>query len=607
MTSFVYARPARSIVRLVEGSSGFSRIRRWIDRRGHGDVLERIGSDSPGRRALYAKLTILDATEHAGKDFRLSQDGTVVYGNRIKPPRSGDHVEYRNIIVSKRRAAALNVDIDAAYTLAFSHAPFVSPEQTRYDTKYGIRRAGGAWYSIRGNTESPRRIIVTFPGFPTTNSPVSYAVSYFKGLSDDHLSDSILIAFQDRYGVSGTYLLFDNEGRPLLKRIGRIIRDLMRKYHVSEGDVLFFGASKGASIAIMCAEAFSASRLVLVAPKMNLPYSFAKPVLRNSLYLDRRVWDVRQPESYIRQYFAEGRAIDWFYSDSDQESNFSTVEFARDVPNLTKYRIDGPHSAVTKKSMPTVLAILCDFSNGGDGGIAYVSDGVDQRLERDAEGFVTVSVSDVRLEGDSGAWNVFAERWLGSTLFRQLLSGRVGRGDFATSGQQKLDSAIHSGGPIKRYVSFGGLLGIRGYESIGSGMDLVPSEEISLPDRLRCDLVGLGTYAIRSSPDRHCTQIEYFATQGSDGSRSVEVIVVSRSELSCVAANCGAVGEGFAARFVVAAIDGWRDLAILVRRLAVEARADRASVVLLDRELPDEQVADVASLYGINIELFDPR
>src|SRR5699024_9835680 len=226
----------------------------------------------------------------------------------------------------------------------------------------------------------------------------------------------------DRYGVDGTYLLFDNAGRPLHDRVTAAITELLEEHGLSDRDVLLFGASKGASIAAMIAQDLPGARQVLVVPQMNLPYYFSKPVLRDGLYRNPRVWDIEQPSALLRRYLAEGRRIDWFYSDADQGSNYSLVEYARDVPGLTKHRIDSPHAKVAKTSLPTVLTLLRAFAAGADEDEAphpLTCRALEAAVHEDGVQFTA------RLEGTTelkDAVNVYLEGTLGVTRFRQLLT-----------------------------------------------------------------------------------------------------------------------------------------------------------------------------------------
>ena len=113
-----------------------------------------------------------------------------------------------------------------------------------------------------------------------------------------------------------------------------------------------------------------------------------KPVLRGGLYRDRALWEVEQPGALLRRCFAEGRRIDYFYSDSDESSNASLIEYVRDAEGLVKHRIGGAHAAVAKRSLPTVLALLRRFP-----GLRTVSDEVEFRSYHVIYGLTSLQVT----------------------------------------------------------------------------------------------------------------------------------------------------------------------------------------------------------------------
>lgn len=174
----------------------------------------------------------------------------------------------------------------------------------------------------------------------------------------------MMVCFQDRYLAAGSYMMVDSAGRSLYERVWSVLDGLRSEHNIDESQMLFFGASKGGSIAINYAKDFPQAHLLLAVPQMNLPYYFNKPFFRDNLFRNNAIRTSEQPESLLRQYFAEGRKIDYFYTNSDELSNHSLIELAHDVPNLTKYRVDGGHSAVARAALPSMLGIMRNFLHG---------------------------------------------------------------------------------------------------------------------------------------------------------------------------------------------------------------------------------------------------
>lgn len=663
----LYSRPCRALARAVVSGGALEGVRHAIEERGQGDMLRRLASQPLPRGQRYLRLTITGWKKLIGREFRLLQNGEVVYGNRISAPPEGQPLEYRNIVVDSDDPADFELDIRAKFKIAVGPGAFTTPEQDSYDRRYHVQQHRGLHYTVRGNTENPSRLIVTFPGFPPKNARVSYAVSYLKALTAEDLSDTLMICFQDRYGVAGTYMLFDNAGAPLHDRITATITELMRRHRIPEHDVLLFGASKGASIAATAARDLPEARQVLVVPQMSLPYYCAKPVLRHGLYRDRRLWDAEQPGELLRDYLAEGRRIDWFYTDSDQDSNLSMIEYTRDAPGLTKHRVDGKHAAVAKKSLPTVLAMLRAFAAGGapedrptaDGPMVdAVSGAVDgptaeRAEERDplpltctdlaatvhedgvsftatldvpsADGGPDGDLPEAALPGRAlpeGA-NVYLEGELGGTRFRQLLTrdadADVSRTSssisYSTGPAQRLDPALHPATSLTRIVAFDGgprmLAGDLPAVRITGGDTALPTAApIPMPDALECTTESPAPYALLGASLRPSTQVTYASSPVDADGEEVEVVVVPDGPEPLLEAGLRALEPGGSApraRFVVAADGTWRDLDLFVRRAAVAARTDAARVVLADPSVTDAQVSALSALYGVDMEVVDRR
>ncbi|APX33053.1 hypothetical protein BH708_10410 [Brachybacterium sp. P6-10-X1] len=606
----LYSPPSRALARALAHDRRADRVRTALEDRGHGPLLRRLASEPLPRGMFYLRLTITNGRKFDGQVFRLFQGDRVVYGDKISAPPAGQHLEYSNIIVTSDDPSDFTVDLPVKHRIHVGRGAFTTEEQDSYDQRYQVEQHGDVRYSLRGNTVDPSRILITFPGFPPATSRVSYAVSYLKALSAADLADTLMVCFQDRYGVDGTYMLFDNAGRPLHDRVTAAITDLLRTHGLDPQDVLLFGASKGASIAAMIARDLPGARQVLVVPQMNLPYYFSKPVLRDGLYRDRRVWDIEQPSALLRRYLAEGRRIDWFYSDADQGSNYSLVEYACDAPGLTKHRIDAPHAKVAKKSLPTVLTLLRAFAAGADEDEApqpLTCRALEAAVHEDGVEFTA------HLEGVAelkDAANVYLEGTLGATRFRQLLT--TSEEDPAvrtTTVKQRLDPALHPVDALTRVVAFDGTArtwsGPVPEVTTGVGAPApAAAEPIPMPQELTCHATAPRAYAVLGASNRPSTQVRYVSAMIDSQAATAELVVVPSDRLPQEPAVSG---EGVRARFVMAALDGWRDVDLLARRAALTARVDAIRVVIEDPDVADAQLRAVRTLYGIDVTVTDHR
>lgn len=414
-----YSPTMRNIARKAITSQAAAPVRKVLEEKGLEGHLRRFTSESLPEGQYFAKLTIDDWQSFNGQSFRLYQESRIIYGNEIEPPAKGFPLEYRNIIVTSPKASDFTLDIDSPYTLQIGKGAFTTPQQVSYDKQYGVEQHGDIFYSVRGNTTAPKKLFITFPGFGPSTSRVSYAVSYLKGITELDLSDSLMICFQDRYLTAGSYMLIDNAGRSLVDRVNEVIRGFVDKYDIAESQMLFFGASKGGSIAVQYAEPYPGSRLLIAVPQMHLKYYLDKPFFKDNIYNETGMHSVPQPESLIRRYFDQGRNIDYFYTNSDEQSNFSLIEAVADVPGLTKYRVDGKHGEVAKKALPTMLGLMRQFLAGAATEQELTVEDVRAFDYHDSTG-VQVRIDDE--SSPSSATNWYLQSTLGRTQFLLLIS-----------------------------------------------------------------------------------------------------------------------------------------------------------------------------------------
>ncbi|UUX60387.1 hypothetical protein [Glutamicibacter halophytocola] len=361
-----YSSVGRQIARKILSIPEASTVRTKIKHLGAEEKIRHIATESLEPGYYYAKLVIKNWRHHLGKDFQLLQDDNVVYGNVIETPPQGKALEYRNIIVTSTSHAAFSLNIDAQFTISIGLGAFFTREQENYDKRYGIRRHGRLHYAIRGNQKNPEKLIFTFPGFSTSTTTIPHVVSYLSGLSATDLQKTMIVCFQDRYGTSGSYMQLDNSGLELNSAVALEIEKIRRRHGVQESQMMFYGASKGASIAIVYSEPYPEAKLVVSTPQLHLGYYLDKPHFRNNLAKTGLAITLPQPHSLLRQYVQEGRAIEYFYSSSDEDSNYSLPEQLFGYKGVSLYRIDGSHGDVAKKCTFTLLNIIRNFLSVGE-------------------------------------------------------------------------------------------------------------------------------------------------------------------------------------------------------------------------------------------------
>lgn len=167
------------------------------------------------------------------------------------------------------------------------------PDQIIFDRKYGIKefihREESIFYSMSGNVTNPRKCLITFPGVSNFDN-VNYRLSAMTSLQS-RLHDVLILAFQDKESVYGNYM-YETENGTKIKSIATIlISKIISEYGLSPVDLIFYGNSKGASIAIDYISEFPGSIYFLDIPQLDL-YNYApqNPLMRYSLGEKARIY-----------------------------------------------------------------------------------------------------------------------------------------------------------------------------------------------------------------------------------------------------------------------------------------------------------------------------
>lgn len=587
--NLAYSSLGTDAARRVLSSPSNSAARQFVKKKGLEGSLRRVASGTLPPGTYFAKLTIARWREHNGSNFRLLQGSKVVYGNRIEPPARGFPLEYRNIVVTSDDPSKFTLDIDVPYELKIGRGAFTTTQQLKYDKQYGVEQHGDVFYSIRGNTKNPKRMLITFPGFGPSTTRISYAVSYLKALTEQDLKDTVMVCFQDRYLSAGSYMMVDGAGRPLYGRVCAAINQLLSLYKIGAADVLMFGASKGASIAIHYAQEYPDARLVLAVPQMNLPYYFNKPFFRDNLFRNKAMREVEQPETALRRYFAEGRTIDYFYTNSDELSNHSLIEFVRDVPNLTKYRINGAHSDVAKTALPAMLGIIRAFLQGGSRTQSITCEQV-RAFEEENDVQLQLRIDPESAEIAGANW--FLEGRLGQTRFLQLMSNHSYGFVKYTSDAQKLSRAFDPVGELTHVAAIGpqGTIARGKLPQVALAKDwdrterVIEAAPLTLASGatvehaiLNGQRLGRFRYKVLAvNPNGHTLEIHFVNEVGSEVPVLAEVSVT-----------------GHASHVIaVQLLDGWDVADVFVVRLLVATGVDRVQAVIHNQD--DEPGAEGA-------------
>lgn len=567
-------------------------VRKLLRASGIEDHVRRVASETLPDGMYYAKLTIRQWTAYEGKPFRLLMGDEMVYGNEVEAPAAGFPLEYRNIIVSSKFAADFRLDIDVPYKLAISRGSFTTAQQAEYDQKYHVVQHGDVFYSLRGNTHNPTKLFITFPGFGPSTARVSYAVSNLKHITEADLSETIMICFQDRYLAAGSYMVVDNSGRPLFDRVNQVIEDFRSKYSIDQSNILLFGASKGGSIALHYAQGLPQAQLLLAVPQMDLPCYFNKPFFRDNLFTNPLLQSVEQPKELLQKYFEQGRRIDYFYTNDDELSNQSLIEFATDVPNLTKYRVAGVHGAVARTALPAMLGIMREF---------LMKTEENTFACEEVRTFVHGNELQVQLRVDQAASKISGANWflegsLGRTRFMQILTEHSYDFIKFTAPDQQIFAdhehlneataltAIEASGARWRSELTSPI-----HREASAGTDAHADSE-----PLQLDSIEIRNYAILDG--KEFSRFRYSSRRVADTGEAVEVHFVPDLETSGVYAF-GAAGENTVSHVVqVQALDGGSLADLMALRLVIGARATKLIIVVHEGALGMESCESLVTV-----------
>ena len=227
--------------------------------------------------SLYANVKFDDSVTSVKSILVINDIEVPISGRKEKwftnlPIKSSDKVE----LVGNTEHVSLEV---------LSHKIF-HPDQIAFDKKYGIKEfvyeGESIFYSLTGNVTNPRKCLITFPGVSNFDN-VNYRLSAMTSLQS-RLHDVLILAFQDKESVYGNYMYETENGTRIKSIATKLIGELNVRYNFNQSDLIFYGNSKGASIAIDYIDDFPGSRYFIDIPQLDL-YNYApqNPLMRYSL------------------------------------------------------------------------------------------------------------------------------------------------------------------------------------------------------------------------------------------------------------------------------------------------------------------------------------
>lgn len=224
----------------------------------------------------------------ANLKFRLSDEpikATLVFNDEEIPVSGKKGKWFTNIPVNHGDLLFLK-DNPSDVQLVFSKGKIYHPDQVSFDEKNSIEEyffeGSSIYYSLNGERTSPKKVLITFPGVSNFDN-VNYRLSAMTSIQS-RLKGVLIIAFQDKESVYGNYMFKTNEGLHIKPAVVDFIRLKGRQYGLPPSDFIFYGNSKGGSIAVDYIDEFPDSAFFIDIPQLDLfNYDAQNALMRFSL------------------------------------------------------------------------------------------------------------------------------------------------------------------------------------------------------------------------------------------------------------------------------------------------------------------------------------
>lgn len=205
------------------------------------------------------------------------------------------------------------------------------------------------YFSERKTGNSVKKILVTFGGYNHFDAKIRYPISYLRSLND--VEDLLIVSFQDKYFVDGTYYMVDNNGIDLMKYIKLLLKAKLKEHSLKNDDLIFFGSSKGGTTALTLSSEFEKSNVIVNAPQINIK-EFIKHKIHH-LGLNFKYLEHNNKHNFSIQddvvKLLETNKIFYAYSPLDRISNCNLIENL-EHENLVKKKYDCGHRHVAENA-----------------------------------------------------------------------------------------------------------------------------------------------------------------------------------------------------------------------------------------------------------------
>ncbi len=203
-----------------------------------------------------------------------------------------------------------------------------------------------------------KKLIVTFSGFAQSGKLENMFPVTFAKANEDEFYNATILSIIDEYDLKGSYMQYDDNYQRTLPAVIKFINKKMEELDIKPEDVIFFGGSKGASIASLFLEYYPTSRFILIVPQMNLrAYNNSKPNHMMPIInaVDNYNIDfITDIESKIAQAIDNNTQLDLYLSIKDDSNTERTLERLITKNNARVQTYDLPHGHVIRENIASI-------------------------------------------------------------------------------------------------------------------------------------------------------------------------------------------------------------------------------------------------------------
>lgn len=266
---------ARGSIRAFLSSRSALRTIELVEAKGHYGLLAALSTEAAPQGALYltssgvSEQEALQLGAGAEDPFSDSAASAKAHLRDIRNPQINHllpRATIRRLLQNKR--------------IARTHASryqYSTRAQRSYDDQHQVRHRLGVYFSLRGNTKSPKRIIITFSNVNDLAEEVRYPLNHLSRIADVELRHALIVAIQPR--MDDAVRFSGQRHSALSHRFVSFVEGILERFGLEDGAITWL-AEDGLDCPVAALTAtFHASSSIIVcrngalATPAQIPYS----------------------------------------------------------------------------------------------------------------------------------------------------------------------------------------------------------------------------------------------------------------------------------------------------------------------------------------------